>query len=342
GNNGVSATGDPAMGTAQPTYTAPGGVITSIFGNDDVDTIQFGDPTGKTGGTAQNSDGYIFLGSKTRAYGSQDTSVLATDNDGEDHFLVYFLQDTATVTSPAMLSNPNDAVPGYGPDLTNLGRQNAEHTLTLDGQADTDTYEVFTLGSNGVDDRNYIINVLDTGDEHDGVDALTVYGLDSPNSGSDVNHNAYPTDDIFLLRAASFIPNETADRPGFVALLHGSLGAYQDVVQFNEESPEVERINYDTGLNGRLTVEGRGGNDAFFSDDATVITTLDGGAGDDSFQVGQIFGEKRNIPDGNLLPQDVFPELVATTRGWLSQGISAPMVVQGGSGNDTFRVYSNQ
>ncbi|MBL8484264.1 MAG: hypothetical protein JNJ60_18855, partial [Rhodocyclaceae bacterium] len=47
-------------------------------------------------------------------------------------------------------------------------------------------------------------------------------------------------------------------------------------------------------------------------------------------------------PDGNLLPQDVFPELVATTRGWLSQGISAPMVVQGGSGNDTFRVYSNQ
>ncbi|MBL8482242.1 MAG: hypothetical protein JNJ60_08610, partial [Rhodocyclaceae bacterium] len=47
GNNGVSATGDPAMGTAQPTYTAPGGVITSIFGNDDVDTIQFGDPTGK-------------------------------------------------------------------------------------------------------------------------------------------------------------------------------------------------------------------------------------------------------------------------------------------------------
>jgi hypothetical protein len=73
-----------------------------------------------------------------------------------------------------------------------------------------------------------------------------------------------------------------------------------------------------------------------------VITSLQGGRGDDSFQVGQIFGEKRNTNDGNLLPQDEFRELVATTRGWLSPGISAPLVAQGGTGNDEFRVYSNQ
>jgi len=59
-----------------------------------------------------------------------------------------------------MLSNPNDSL--YGPDLTDLAARTPNTTLTLDGQADTDTYEVFTLGSNGVDDRNYIINVLDT------------------------------------------------------------------------------------------------------------------------------------------------------------------------------------
>ncbi len=34
--------------------------------------------------------------------------------------------------------------------------------------------------------------------------------------------------------------------------------------------------------------------------------------------------------------------MVATTRGWLSPGISAPLVAQGGTGNDEFRVYSNQ
>ena len=34
--------------------------------------------------------------------------------------------------------------------------------------------------------------------------------------------------------------------------------------------------------------------------------------------------------------------LIATTRGWLSPGIHAPLVAQGGTGNDEFTVYSNQ
>ena len=34
--------------------------------------------------------------------------------------------------------------------------------------------------------------------------------------------------------------------------------------------------------------------------------------------------------------------LVATTRGWLSPGIHAPLVATGGTGNDEFVVYSNQ
>ena len=33
---------------------------------------------------------------------------------------------------------------------------------------------------------------------------------------------------------------------------------------------------------------------------------------------------------------------VATTRGYLSAGTSAPLVAMGGTGNDQFRVYSNQ
>ena len=92
--------------------------------------------------------------------------------------------------------------------LTALGQQNAEHTLRLDGQSDTDTFEVFTLGSNGPDQRNYIINVLDTGASDDGVDELFVYG------------NA-TEDDTFMLRESAYIPNEDADRAGYVALIHG-------------------------------------------------------------------------------------------------------------------------
>ncbi|MEE4314510.1 MAG: Calx-beta domain-containing protein [Desulfofustis sp.] len=329
---GIQSEANPIGSAVAYTDGDPGGVMTRIFGNDDVDTIQFGDPTGSAGGTSINDDGYIFLGSKTRAYGSQDVATSytlvdglpdpASDNDGEDRFFVYYLQDTATQT---------------GPNVTT----DAEHTLTLDGQADTDYYEVHTLGSQG-DPRNYVINVLDTGAEVDGVDQLTIFGYDSLESGLDTDGDKYPIDDIFLMRAAAELPNETADRPGYVALLHGNLGEYQDVVQNNEETNEVQRINYDTGLNGRVIVEGLGGNDAFFADDTTAIMSLDGGAGDDMFQIGQIFGAQRNEADGNLLAQDVFPELVATTRGWLSPGSSAPMVVQGGTGNDEFRVYSNQ
>ena len=103
---------------------------------------------------------------------------------------------------------------------------------------------------------------------------------------------------------------------------------------------QVERINYDANLNGRLIVEGRGGNDYFAVDDNSAITTLDGGAGDDNFQIGQIFGSQRNI-GANLASTDVFGT-VATTRGYLSRGTSAPLVAEGGSGNDVFQVYSNQ
>ena len=45
-------------------------------------------------------------------------------------------------------------------------------------------------------------------------------------------------------------------------------------------------------------VYGLGGNDAFFADDTSAIVTLDGGAGDDSFQIGQIFGSKRDVTRG--------------------------------------------
>jgi len=327
------------VGTAER-YTGAPVYLTEIFGATDEDVIDFGDEGGAGGTTGQGTTGYIFLGAKTRAYGSQERPIFdgltqtfnTTGDDGEDLFHVFYLQDTLTRTSPETI----DVV--------------AEHTLTLDGQGDTDTYEIYTLGSNGPDTRNYIVNVLDTGDEDDGVDEMTIFGLDSPDSGLDGDGDPFPTDDIFLMRAAAYLPNseagitpeDTADRPGYVALLHGTLAPYEDIVAGNEDSQEVQRINYDTGLNGRLIVEGRGGNDAFFSDDTTVIVTLDGGEGDDRFQIGQIFGAQRDEADGGLLPQDVFPDLVATTRGWLSPGISAPLVAQGGTGNDQFRVYSNQ
>ncbi len=310
---------DPTFGTNMTlsgSITSGAGDLTQIWGHTDVDTFELGSSSGE----------YIYLGGKTRIRGSQNLSALDED-DGEDRFRVYYLQTMNT---------------------------GAGHTLTLDGQGESDYYEVFTTGSQGAV-RDYIVNVLDTGAPDDGADELYIYGFDSPLNGTvpgTIPPEKYPADDIFLLRRSQCIdtdgasdcanPSEIADRPASVNLLHGALEPYRDIVAGNEPTTALQRVNYDTALNGRLMVFGLGGNDYFATDDNSAITTLDGGAGDDTFQIGQIFGFKRDVVEGNLLPEDVFPELVATTRGWLSPGITQPLVAQGGTGNDEFVVFSNQ
>ena len=315
--------GDPHFGTTmilRGTITPGTGFVTRIFGQTDVDNIQFGDESGVAGATTLDSPGYILLGGQTRVFGDA----------GEDVMTAFYLQ-TMNVA--------------------------AGHTLTLDGQAASDRYVIYTTGSQG-SQRNYVINLLDTGAPGDGVDEAVIYGRDTLYGVPAPAGTKYEADDIFLLRAAQSIPGETSDSPAYVALLAGRGGApvssslscaagndldcYRDTITGNEPSTFVQRINYDTALNGRLTVYGRGGNDAFFADDTTATITLDGGADDDSFQIGQIFGSKRDVAEGGLAPADVFPVLIATTRGWLSPGTRAPLIAQGGTGDDEFIVYSNQ
>src|SRR5262249_29052789 len=150
----------------------------------------------------------------------------------------------------------------------NIDRAGNGDTLTLDGESGTDYYYIATSGSQHAQ-NNYVINVLDSGAPADGVDELTIYGADGAQ-----NNAVDPVHDIFLLRAMNFIPNEQSSAPAFVALLHGSL----DAAMAGTSPSAVERVNYDDHL-GRLSVDGLGGNDAFYVDDNSAITTLDGGAG---------------------------------------------------------------
>jgi RTX calcium-binding nonapeptide repeat (4 copies) len=290
----------------------------------------------------------------------------APTGDSEDFFVVNQLQSMQYVQTGPM--------------------QPTSDTLTLDGQAGTDTYVVNTTGTHG-DVRNYVINVLDTGGPLDGVNNLSVYGNDSTNA--DFIGAGKPFDDIFLLRRTTDISHETGNRPG----LYANESAFVAVLDYDPTRPlpangqdpaltqaqasdvandgtvrseSVQRINYDSSINGRLMVFGQGGNDYFAVDDNAATTTLDGGSGNDSFQIGQIYGYQRDgkshepAPLGNtaggsiVTPADLFPQLansltpqsiygtVATTRGWLSAGATSPLVAEGGSGDDTFTVYSNQ
>ncbi|MGU3646985.1 hypothetical protein ACLBXX_18660 [Microbacterium sp. C23T] len=356
---GAGGTYGYPVGTCTPSTANPvAGRQTNVWGGSDVDVFQLGDRSGldlaQTSNAALNKEqwgdaGYIFFGAKTIVHGN--ATLTSTTADGEDEFTVWYLQSMDVVTSPTGLQS------GTG----------AGHTLTLDGQGETDHYAIYTNGSHG-NIRNYVINVLDTGLANQGADELHVYGYD--NGAAAYNGANGATDDIWLLRALTCIdnespfaltagvpatcatPTETADHPAFIALLAGNgnadggIGLYRDRTPGNEPSALVQRINYDRALNGRITVFGLGGNDAFYVDDTQATMTLDGGAGNDAFQIGQIFGTQRDgeaAPEGGaLLPADTFPALVPTTRGWLSPGAHAPLLATGGTGNDRFIVYSNQ
>src|SRR5262249_27439067 len=68
--------------------------------------------------------------------------------------------------------------------------------------------------------------------------------------------------------------------------------------------------------------------------------TINGGAGQDFFQIGQLYRSRRTPELANVLPEDVFAT-IETTRGWLSNGISKPMTINGGDDNATFIVFHN-
>jgi hypothetical protein len=103
----------------------------------------------------------------------------------------------------------------------------------------------------------------------------------------------------------------------------------------------TERFNYQNLE--ILTVNTLLGDDYVASDDARAVTTINGGPGDDRFQVGQMFKSRRTAdPDtANLSGEDVFGT-IETTRGFLSAGTTSPMTINGGDGNDMVVVFHNK
>jgi len=195
---------------------------------------------------------------------------------------------------------------GSGDDTITVGvvlptENDLQAELTIDGRGGTDAVTVNLAGEGAS-----LINVFDTG--AGGSDTLTVHGTDTiPADDTEVG-------DQFLLRHS------------FVALLG--------------DDDLVERINYNVNIEGGLFVFGHGGHDRFAVDDNASITVLDGGDGNDTFQVGQMFRSPRDAAAG-VAPGDEF-DTVETTRGYLSNGASYALTALGGEGDDTFQVYHNQ
>ncbi len=180
--------------------------------------------------------------------------------------------------------------------------------MNIDGGDGSDIVNVYIRGG----DTNNLINVLDTGAT--GTDTLNVYGTDQA--------------DNFLLRAS----DPTVANPiAFVAALHGD--------PHGDPATVLERINYNKNLEN-LVLDAAGGNDNMTLDDNWAKTTVLGGTGEDTFQVGQIFKTPRDANANIASPNDYF-QTTATTRGYLSNGVSYDTTIDGGDNNDTFVVFRN-
>ena len=266
-----------------------------------------------------------LLGGQTRAFGSATPPPLRAYSpaaDGSDTLVVYLI--------------PTMPVEGT--------------TLTLDGQGGADDYVVWAHGSQA-GDVHYVVNLFDSGAPGDGAD--TARGLRrgqrrqrhrprhrpavcdrrpvpaarhllrarrEPRRGPRCTAAAPATRPAANTRHTSPSLHPSQPTPPLPALSADDLAA---LARTNDYAGVTERINYDGALNGRLAVMSRGGNDLFAVDDNAAIATLDAGDGDDTFLVGQVYGIRRDATFSGLDPPDFFPT-IATTRGYLSNGASAP------------------
>ena len=223
---------------------------------------------------------------------------------------------TSTI-DPAQFSRSGPVGPNFDDLVTvNVDESGAETRtngigglLSIDGQLGTDAVVAYLAGlPHSATYPISVIDVHDSGLPTDGADKLDVIGPDDE-----------LLTDRFLLRR------------NFVALIPEVSAS---------ATPTAERVNYDFTMNRGLQVSGRAGDDEFSLDDNAVATTIDGGVGDDQFQVGQMFGSLREFPK---IPfkDDVF-DTVETTRGFLSNGISQDTTILGGRGEDRFVVFHNQ
>ena len=373
GDSHPGVAGIPGVGTTivlRGSITPGTGGLTRVFGNEYADTIIF-DQT--------------YLGGNTRAYGSATPTAPGSvrarrrrhrqtvPDDGigcDDTFIVNRL----AIDGPA---RPGDVATGRHAHARRPVRQQRLRHLHLRQPVHRKTTTPSTCSARTLP-PTAPTRSTSTATTATRTTRRTRHGLQLAEPGEN-----YATNDIFLLRSTPYITGETAIRP---PLYQGTGDCSEpDGTKLEEHerrdllgrrrvrraAARDARRNRGAQLNG--TIVGTRRNRAPSASSASTTTApptaactstasaatttsrstttptstyLDGGQGDNTFQIGQLYGLQRTNSgnlSGNLAAENVFAvATVATTQGWLSRGTSSPLVAQGGTGNNTFIVYSNQ
>ncbi|MFN2611440.1 MAG: hypothetical protein ABR507_11310 [Actinomycetota bacterium] len=233
---------------------------------------------------------------------------IGRDTNGNDNVLVTGTPGNYTIQFTNALGHRAVALLQGG--TSSLRSNGINAIVTMDGGGGGDTYDVHLIGGR----TRSLINVFDSGVPGDGGDSLNVTGTDFP--------------DVFLLRAA------TSDQGlAFAALINGPTPLTPAAAD------PFERVNYNQQLES-IVINGGNGDDQFYVDDTRTSITVNGDQGNDFFQIGQLYRSRRTPELASVAPEDVFAT-IQTTQGWLSNGISKPMTINGGVGNDNFIVFHN-
>ena len=221
-------------------------------------------------------------------------------------------------------SLPNTVIKtGDGQDLITLdkirpltGYDGNSATITIDGEGGSDNYIINLVGSS-----NYLIIIQDSGTGEGDEDTLTI--------------NATANNDQILIRH------------NFIALINNGVDldgdGYADVERINYNISAIFDPDNQTWLGctlEKVILNTLAGDDHVLVDDTSTEFTINGGEGNDIFQIAQVFNSPRDAEAG-VAPEDRF-ETVRTTQGYLSRGISFLMVINGEAGNDQFLVYHNK
>jgi len=172
----------------------------------------------------------------------------------------------------------------------------------IDGQNGSDTIYVEFMGDSTLSYTNIFDTGLSSGD------SLLIEGTNN--------------DDHILIRSSK---NEL----GFVALLPTESG-----------NSNIERVNFLKSIDHVSLNTGLG--DDFIAIDGTLVDmTIDGGFGNDTFQIGQVYKSKRDS-QALVNPDDEF-NVEETIDGFLSDGVSknTKLDINGGLGDDSFNLYHN-